>query len=235
MPHTKTESAEKMTALVQLAGTVAHELNNIFTAVAGNLSLLDQDVAGNIDRSMMFRDIAHAAQRGIELTSKLQAFAGRQWLNRQNIELNAIVSRTMRGLHSSLPGVNVKISLAGAEFIIYTDKQKLADTLTELVQNARAALPPVGGCITVETSRRQNDGAHPYVMLRVSDNGCGMPPDVVARAVEPLFSTRPEGIRRGWGLSNCVGFIRQSGGNLSISSEPGQGSVVEISLPLENC
>jgi signal transduction histidine kinase len=229
-----TESAEKMTALVQLAGTVAHELNNIFTAVAGNLSLLDQDIVGSIDRAMMFRDIANAAQRGIDLTAKLQAFAGRQWLDRRYIELNAIVSNTMRALHSSLPGVNMMIDLAEAEFVVYTDEQKLVETLTELVRNARAALPSVGGRIKVETSRHQNNGAHPYVALRVSDNGCGMPPDVVARAVEPLFSTRPEGIRKGWGLSNCVGFTRQSGGSLSINSEPGRGSVVEIVLPLEN-
>ena len=83
---------EKMTALVQLAGTVAHELNNIFTAVAGNLSLLDREFKD--EQSDTYRDILRAAQRGIDLTSKLQAFAGRQRLNRRSIELNGVVSRT---------------------------------------------------------------------------------------------------------------------------------------------
>jgi len=100
--RTPTES-EKMTALVQLAGTVAHELNNIFTAVAGNLSLLDREFTG--EQSVTYRDILRAAQRGIDLTSKLQAFAGRQRLERRSIELNSVVSRTLAKLRNTLSGL----------------------------------------------------------------------------------------------------------------------------------
>lgn len=228
-----TESSEKMTALVQLAGTVAHELNNIFTAVTGNLSLLDHEIAGSPNQASTVKDIVRAAQRGIDLTSKLQAFAGRQRLNRKNVELNAIVLRTLRALRPTLPTTNVKITLADAEFLVYADEQKLADTIVELVKNAHAAMPPVGGCLIIETAYHDVEGRHPQVLLRIRDNGRGMPPEVMARAMEPLFTTRPHGIRAGWGLSNCAGFVRQSGGRMSLHSEPGQGTLVEITLPLE--
>ena len=227
------EPSETMTALVQLAGTVAHELNNIFTAVTGNLSLLDHDVAGSPSQSSTVRDIVRAAQRGIDLTTKLQAFAGRQRLHRQNVEINGLILRTMRELRPSLPATNVKIQLADTDFVVYTDEEKLAETIMELVKNAHAAMPPVGGCLTVQTVRHKVDGRLPQVMLRIQDNGRGMPPDIMARALEPLFTTQPHGIKAGWGLSNCAGFVRQSGGRLSLYSEPGQGTTVEIALPLE--
>src|SRR5258706_9333274 len=99
--------AEKMDALVQLAGTVAHELNNIFTAVTGNLSLLDQEFTG--EQSVTYRDILRAAQRGIDLTSKLQAFAGRQRLERRSIELNGAVSHTLAKLRHTLDDIETDI------------------------------------------------------------------------------------------------------------------------------
>lgn len=229
-----TETSDKMTALVQLAGTVAHELNNIFTAVTGNLSLLEPEAPGSSYRSSTVRDIARAAERGIDLTSKLQAFAGRQRLDRQNVELNTLVLRTMRALRPSLPTTNVKITLADAEFVVYADEHKLSDAIAELVKNAHAAMPPVGGCLTVETARHEIEDRRPQALLRIRDNGKGMSPDVMARAMEPLFTTQPYGIKAGWGLSNCAGFIRQSGGRIALHSEVGHGTLVEITLPLEN-
>jgi len=233
--HRNIDESEKMTALVQLAGTVAHELNNIFAAVTGNLSLLDQEIAeASNNPSVTVKDIVRAAQRGIDLSSKLQAFAGRQRLNRRSIELNAVVSRTMANLRLTLMGVTVKITLADEEFIVYADEQKLSDTIVELVKNACAAMPPVRGCLTIKTERRQRGNRHSHVLLSIADNGCGMAPEVAARAMEPLFTTSPHGVKAGWGLSNCTGFIRQSGGVMALASEPGRGTTVEISLPLEN-
>jgi signal transduction histidine kinase len=223
---------EKMTALVQLAGTVAHELNNIFTAVAGNLSLLDQEFSD--EQSDTYRDILRAAQRGIDLTSKLQAFAGRQRLERRSIEVNGAVARTLAKLRSTLADISVHVTLAGAEFIVYADEQKLSDTVVELIKNARAAMPETGGRLTVKTERVLRGNGHAHVLLTIIDNGCGMTPDVMARATEPLFTTGPHGIKAGWGLSNCAGFVRQSGGTLMLSSEPGRGTTVELTLPLEN-
>jgi len=225
------QDSEKMTALVQLAGTVAHELNNIFTAVTGNLSLLDQEFSG--EQSLTFHDILRAAQRGIDLTSKLQAFAGRQRLDRRSIELNSVVSRTLARLRHTLAGVEVDVALAEEEFIIYADEQKLADTIVELVKNARVAMPEAGGRLSVRTRRHLRSKVHPHVLLSVADNGAGMAPDVMARATEPLFTTDPRGVKAGWGLSNCAGFVRQSGGAMTLSSELSRGTTIEILLPLE--
>ncbi len=232
LPRRTPNDNEKMTALVQLAGTVAHELNNIFTAVAGNLSLLDQEFSD--EQSVTYRDILRAAQRGIDLTSKLQAFAGRQRLDRRSIELNGVVSRTLAKLRNTLDDIAVDITLGGAEFIVYADEQKLSDTVIELIKNARAAMAETGGRLTVKMERIERGNSRPYVLLSIADNGSGMTPDVMARATEPLFTTDPQGIKTGWGLSNCAGFVRQSGGTMTISSEPGRGTVVELALPLEN-
>jgi len=227
-PH----ESEKMNALVQLAGTVAHELTTIFTAVAGNLSLLDQEFTG--EQSVTYRDILRAAQRGIDLTSKLQAFAGRQRLDRSCIEVNDVVSRTLAKLHHSLAGMTTDVALADDDFIVYADEQKLADTLVELIKNALAAMPEAGGRLTIRTERQQRGISHPHVLISIADNGAGMTPDVMARATEPLFTTGPHGIKAGWGLSNCAGFVRQSGGTMALSSEAGRGTTVELSLPLDN-
>lgn len=224
--------SEKMDALVQLAGTVAHELNNIFTAVAGNLSLLDQDFSG--EQSVTYQDIVRAAQRGIDLTSKLQAFAGRQRLDRRSIDLNAVVTRTLTRLRHTLSGVELDVALGDSQFIVYADELKLSDTVIELIKNARTAMSDTGGRLTIRTQRLQRGNNHPHVLLSITDNGAGMTPDVMARAAEPLFTTGPHGIKAGWGLSNCAGFVRQSGGTMTLTSEPGRGTTVELSLPLEN-
>lgn len=232
LPRRSPHDTEKMTALVQLAGTVAHELNNIFTAVAGNLSLLDQEFTG--EQSVTYRDILRAAQRGIDLTSKLQAFAGRQRLDRRSIELNGVVSHTLAKLQHTLAGVTINTVLADGEFIVYADEQKLSETVMELIKNARAAMPETGGRLTVRTERLQRGNNLAHVLLSITDNGAGMSPDVMSRATEPLFTTGPHGIKTGWGLSNCAGFVRQSGGIMTLASELGRGTTVELSLPLEN-
>jgi signal transduction histidine kinase len=230
---TRAES-EKMTALIQLAGTVAHELNNIFTAVAGNLSLLDQQAFSSNSHALTVQDVVRAAQRGIDLTAKLQAFAGRQQLNRRSIEVNSVVARTVARMRLGLGATAIQSTLAEGEFVVYADEQKLSDTIMELIKNAQAAMQTGPGRLTVKTERRLLNNRAPYVLLSVGDNGCGMTPEVAARATEPLFTTHPHGVRAGWGLSNCAGFIRQSGGYMRLTSNPGEGTLVEILLPLEN-
>jgi len=128
----------------------------------------------------------------------------------------------------------VNVMLADAEFIVYADQQKLSDMIVELIKNAHAALPSSGGRIIVETAHSQAELHHPHVLLRIRDNGKGMSPQVMARATEPLFTTYPHGIKAGWGLSFCAGFVRQSGGHLRLSSKEYLGTTVEVSLPLEN-
>jgi signal transduction histidine kinase len=202
-----------MVALVELAGAVAHELNNIFTAVAGNLSLIDEDLPQDGgDSSARIGEVIRTAQRGIVLSSKL------------------------------LDGVHLRISLAREECPSFVDEDKLRASVEEILGNAVAAMPR-GGQIIVET-RHHTAGAEPvknmpllrpgrYVLIAVSDTGKGMEPHVAARAVDPLFTTKTPGINVGWGLSNCAGFVRQSGGYMTLASKLGLGTRVEIYLPLQ--
>jgi signal transduction histidine kinase len=232
------ETSEKMEALVNLAGTMAHELNNIFTAVAGNLSLLDPSDIQEDQSAATIRDIVRAAQRGIDLTAKLQAFAGRQLLRRKKTDINNLILETICPLQDTwLAAVDVRLKLADVECTIYTDEEKFCDTITELSRNAQAAMPK-GGVLTIETLVQSAVVAgapapRQFVTLRITDSGIGMEPDVAARAIEPLFSTRRAGVNTGWGLSGCAGFIRQCGGRMTIYSRPGQGTRVEIRFPLD--
>lgn len=227
-----------MEALVNLAGTMAHELNNIFTAVAGNLSLLEPVDAHEDQSAATIRDVVRAAQRGIDLTAKLQAFAGRQLLKRKKTDINTLILETLCALQDTLlASVDVRLKLADAACTVYTDEEKFCDTITELSRNAQAAMPE-GGVLTIETQVQSmvlagSAAPRQFVALRISDNGIGMEPKVAARAVEPLFSTRKAGVNTGWGLSRCAGFIRQCGGRMTIFSRPGQGTRVEIRFPLD--
>lgn len=227
-------SGDKTTALVQLTGTVAHELNNIFTAVTGNLSLLDQEMLAHGEQNGTVRDLMRAVQRGIALTAKMQAFAGRQRLHRQHLDLNHLVATTLQVLRPSLSTVDLRLKLAEGKFVVYIDQDRMVEAIGELVKNARAALPQTGGRLTVETLAAEDARKRPCVLLRVRDNGRGMTPDILARATEPLFSTNPHGIHTGWGLSNTSGFVRQSGGLLTISSQAGSGTSVDILMPLDS-
>jgi signal transduction histidine kinase len=234
---------EKMTALVELAGAVAHELNNIFTAVAGNLSLLDDDLPDGTETSARIGDVIRTAQRGIALSSKLQAFAGRQPLRRKRVDVGRLVGRIVQGLPAvELIGIHLRVTLAREECPSFVDEDKLRASIEEILRNALAAMP-AGGQIIVET-RLYMAGAEPaknmpalrpgrYVMIAVGDSGKGMSREVAARAVDPLFTTKAPGIHAGWGLSNCAGFVRQSGGYMTLASKLGLGTRVEFYLPLQ--
>jgi signal transduction histidine kinase len=226
-------ASDKKIALIELAGTVAHELNNIFTAVAGNLSLLEAEAAPSREP---IADVLRAAQRGIVLSSKLQAFAGRQPLRRETIDLNRLVERVVRALpRNDLLGIDVRLALSLRVPVVVTDEAKLAESVHELIANAIAAMP-VGGRIDVETqfhSHAAREGRAPETsaVISVADSGMGMSPEIAARAFDPLFTTKPPGAHAGWGLAGCDGFVRQAGGYMTIASKPGEGTRVEIHLP----
>lgn len=227
-----------MAALVQLAGGVAHELNNIFTAVTGNLSLLDEGGVADEQSAEMIRDVVRSAQRGIELSAKLQAFAGHQPLRRANVDINDVILSTLGPLRlRSLSAIDVRFHLSDDDCIAFLDKDRLRDSIAEIARNARAAMP-TGGRLLVETTIHDiaitpATVRRTFLRLSVTDTGRGMPPDVASRALDPLFTTKKQGINAGWGLSNCAGFIRQSGGQMTLSSQLGQGTRVEILLPLQ--
>jgi signal transduction histidine kinase len=227
---------EKVDALVHLAGTVAHELNNIFTAVTGNLSLLEPGFAGEGHNASVISDVIRTANRGIELCQKLQAFAGRQKLNRTRFDLNRSVATVIGGLRRSvLRNIDIDLDLQPTSCFVAADEEKLHHVLEELTRNAAAAMDH-GGWIVIRTGQvtlsagqigRLSPGV--YIKLSVRDSGRGMSPDVMRRAMDPLFSTRSG--HQGWGLAKCAGFLRQCGGDITLASTGGQGTAAELYLP----
>lgn len=230
---------DKMTALVQLSGVVAHELNNIFTAVIGNLSLLDDQLEQGSEPAQVINEVVRTAQRGIALSAKLQTFAGRQPLKRKHVDINRSVVDIVNAIRPQLPR-NVEIVLIPMPHpgVSFVDDDKLRDTIGELVKNAVAAMNGAGKVFvdirtrkfSVEDGSTLRPGA--YIGVRITDTGPGMDPAVASRALDPTFSTKATNINSGWGLSNCFGFVRQSGGTMTIDSRPGDGTSVEIFLPL---
>jgi len=205
---------DKMTALVQLSGVVAHELNNIFTAVIGNLSLLDDQLEHGSEPALVIGEVVRTAQRGIALSAKLQTFAGRQPLKRKHIDINRSVVDFVNGIRAHLPrGIEIVLIPMSYPGVSFVDDDKLRDTIDELVKNAVTAMNGTGKVFIdirtrkflTEDSSDLKPGA--YIGIRTNVNS-------------------------GWGLSNCFGFVRQSGGTMTIDSRPGHGTSVEIFLPV---
>jgi signal transduction histidine kinase len=228
--------SEKVDALVQLAGTVAHELNNIFTAVTGNMSLLEANLDKKDQNASLVSDVIRTANRGIELSQKLQTFAGRQKLNLGPFDLNRSVATVIGNLkHSLLRDIDVELALAQASYVVTADEEKFQHVVEELIKNAVTAMNHRGWIIIGSSEQVLQAGqvgrlpTGNYVKLSVRDSGSGMSPDVVRRALDPLFSTRSG--HQGWGLAKSAGFVRQCKGEIVLSSIKGQGSAVEIYLP----
>lgn len=227
---------EKVDALVQLAGTVAHELNNIFTAVAGNMSLLEASLDKQDRNAALVSDIIRTTNRGIELSQKLQSFAGHQKLKITSFDLNRSVV-TVVGLlkRSLLSGIDVEFALEPMRCMVAADEEKFHNVVEELVKNAVTAMDHRGSiaiCTSHEVLRDNQIRRLPagnYIRFSVHDTGSGMSPDVMRRALDPLFSTRKG--HQGWGLAKSSGFVRQCKGEIVLSSIKGKGSAVEIYLP----
>jgi signal transduction histidine kinase len=229
-----------MTALIQFAGAVAHELNNIFTAVAGNLALLDEHLQHGSQPAEMVGEVVRTAQRGIELSAKLQAFAGRQPLKRRLTDVAQLLHDTVAGLRRTLPrSIELAFVSAPRACVSFVDQDKFREAVEELVGNALDAMGG-SGMLRIEVLLPSLDAnavrglrGRPHILVRIADSGPGMTPDVARRALDPSFSTKASHFGAGWGLSNCAGFIRQSGGAMDLKTQPGQGTCVEIYLPAE--
>jgi signal transduction histidine kinase len=228
--------SEKEEALVQLAGSVAHELNNIFTAVTGNLSLLEANLDEGSQNASLVGDVIRTAHRGIELSQKLQAFAGRQKLNRSRFDLNHSVAEVAARLKSTiLRNIDVELALLPASCLVAADQEIFQHAVEELLENAAIAMDYQGWIIVTTSQLVLKDGqigrlpAGQYVRLSVRDSGAGMSPDVMRRALDPVFSTRNG--HQGWGLAKCAGFLRQCGGDIMLSSIKSQGAAADIYLP----
>lgn len=235
--------AQKMEAVGQLTGGIAHDFNNMLTGIIGSLDLMQRYIAdGRSEDIGRFANAAVAsAHRAAALTHRLLAFSRRQSLDRRPTDPNQLVAsledlfRRTKGAH-----IELKVQLGKDIWPVNTDASQLENALLNLVINARDAMPD-GGELLIETANSYLDGtdittlepvmAGDYVMLGVSDNGSGMAPKILAKAFDPFFTTKPIGQGTGLGLSMIYGFAQQSGGHVTIQSEPGQGTCVRLYLP----
>jgi signal transduction histidine kinase/ActR/RegA family two-component response regulator len=234
--------AQKMEAVGQLTGGVAHDFNNLLLVISGNLELLARELTGNERLERMVATAQKGAARGAQLTRQLLAFARRQALRPENRQVNELV-REFDVLATRMLGdaVEVAFELDQTAGAIDVDSAQFGSALLNLVVNARDAMPS-GGRLTISTMNQQLDryeaARHTdgwpgdFVVVEVTDTGTGMPPDVLERATEPFFTTKAPGHGTGLGLSQVYGFVRQSGGFMSLSSEPAAGTTVRIYLPL---
>jgi signal transduction histidine kinase/PAS domain-containing protein len=234
--------SQKMEAVGQLTGGIAHDFNNLLAGISGSLDLIGNRIAqgryGDIERFSMAAQ--HAAKRAAALTHRLLAFSRRQTLDPKPTSPNRLI-RDMEDLirRTVGPSIEVEVVASAGLWSTLVDPHQLENALLNLCINARDAMP-AGGRLTIETANRWMDDraakpldlpAGQYVSLCVSDTGQGMAPEVVERAFEPFFTTKPIGMGTGLGLSMIYGFARQSGGQVRIYSEPGQGAMVCIYLP----
>jgi len=234
--------SQKMEAVGQLTGGIAHDFNNMLTGIIGALDLIRMRLdAGRHDDLPRYLDAAHgSAQRAAALTQRLLAFSRRQSLQTRPTEVNALIRAMADLLQRSLSETTgFELELDEAAGLALADPNQLENALLNLTLNARDAMPG-GGTLRIETSRLRIDAeqaaqhavpADEYVRLRVIDTGAGIAPGLLDKVFEPFFTTKPLGQGTGLGLSMVYGFVRQSGGFVSVDSQLGQGTVIALHLP----
>lgn len=234
--------AQKMEAVGQLTGGVAHDFNNILTIVLANADAILEDETAPPHIAKRAQRICDAGQKASDLTRQLLAFSRKQVLKPERSDLNDLVASTGKLLRRTL-GEHIIVQTVAAPNLWTTtvDRAQVETSLINLCINARDAMPE-GGRLTIETrnvtldrqyvSHQEDDiSAGDYAMLSVTDTGSGMPPETVKRAFEPFFTTKEVGKGTGLGLSMVYGFIRQSNGHVRIYSEVGHGTSVKMYFP----
>jgi len=235
--------SQKMEAVGQLTGGIAHDFNNMLTGIIGSLELLRRRLArGRTDDLDGLIDLGvTSANRAAGLTHRLLAFSRRQSLDSKPVEMNTLVVSMGELLQRSInESIDLDMQLSDDLWVAEADPNQLESALLNLVLNARDAMPE-GGTLVVNTSNQKLDSAFvaahgnllpgDYVVLRVTDTGCGMPESTINRAFDPFFTTKPIGQGTGLGLSMIYGFSKQSHGHVTIDSEVGIGTSVSVYLP----
>ncbi|MBA3442057.1 MAG: PAS domain S-box protein [Pyrinomonadaceae bacterium] len=234
--------SQKMEAVGQLAGGVAHDFNNLMTAITGYSALMLDDLEEDSALRPDIEEIKRAAERAASLTKQLLAFSRKQMLQPKVLDLNTVIT-DMQKMLARLIGEDIHIisDLDPELACVEADPSQVEQVIMNLVVNARDSMPN-GGRLTIETRNLELDDAYrirrhvtlapgPYVMLAVSDTGCGIDAGMQARIFEPFFTTKELGKGTGLGLSTVHGIVVQSGGDIHVRSEIGRGTTFDIYLP----
>ncbi|MDA9508748.1 histidine kinase [Bradyrhizobium sp. CCBAU 11386] len=233
--------AQKMEAVGQLSGGIAHDFNNLLTVIVGNAEHLAEQLVARGDLKRLADDICSAGERGAELTQRLLAFSRKQLLRPVETECSRLVESMHKLLRRTLrEDIEISTHSDPALRQAFADPVQLESAILNLALNAQDAMAS-GGRLTISTANASLDAgdhnAHPdvgpgeYIVIAVTDTGCGMPKRVLERAFEPFFTTKEVGKGSGLGLSMVYGFVKQSNGHVTIYSEPGLGTTVRIYLP----
>src|SRR5262245_52334739 len=232
--------SQKMEAVGQLTGGLAHDFNNILAIILGNVELLRAYLPHDPYADEIIDTVLRATMHGRDLTGHLLAFSRRRLLNPQPVDVNGLVESIVKLVGRTLGAtVRVTIETSPETGIAFVDPAALEAAVLNVALNARDAMPD-GGTLTIRTSKvelatSQNteDDLKPgsYAALALEDTGFGMTADIVARVFEPFFTTKSGGRGTGLGLSMVYGFAKQSGGTVTIASQPGRGTTVTMFLP----
>ena len=233
--------SQKMEAVGQLTGGVAHDFNNHLTAIIANLEMLYPGLA-DFEQREYVKEALESAHEGAKLAAQLLAFGRRQPLNPKPTDVGPLVSTFADLLRRTLgEAIELRIAVVGSAHLTVIDESQLRNALLNLAINARDAMPR-GGRLTLEISNVRLDADYAqtypdirtgrYVLITVSDTGTGMSAEVRQHAFEPFFTTKATGAGTGLGLSMVYGFVKQSGGNIQIYSEVGHGTSIRVFLPL---
>lgn len=234
--------SQKMEAIGRLTGGVAHDFNNLLTVILGNLQFLKKRLAGNEPLTDVLTRLIDTTKRGGELNNRLLSFSSDQTLKKEVVMVDDLLS-DMKDFLARLLDANIqlKITPANEDLAVITDRTQLQNAILNICVNARDAMPN-GGTLSINAAYKRLDksfvngdesrGQANYVVITVADNGQGIPAELQKKIFEPFFTTKEKGQGTGLGLATVYGFIRQSGGNITVHSREGEWTRFNIYLPL---
>ncbi len=233
--------SQQLESVGQLSGGVAHDFNNLLTVILGNAEMLVEELSHDAELEPLAKMIFESAKRGADLTQRMLAFARRQPLAPQVVDVCMLIAGFEAMVRRMLSeDIDIAIVRDHKPCLAMVDPVQLESALLNLCVNARDAMPD-GGKLTLETTQVELDAAYAqqhldvqagdYVLVAVTDTGCGIPPETLARVFEPFFTTKEQGRGTGLGLAMVYGLVKQSGGHVTIYSEPDQGTTIRLYLP----